>query len=94
MNDSVEKALKTELRPHDLEKLYKLRYISSKIREKWYVRNIFLPPPPPPPTPTILGKEILISKLKCPSGKTSATPFGRAKRAHTPPPRRNTEVTS
>ena len=29
------------------EKLYKLRYISSKIREKWYVRNIFLPTPHP-----------------------------------------------
>ena len=67
-----------------------------KLEKNGMSETFFSPPHPPPPTPTILGKEILISKLKCPSGKTSATPFGRAKRAHTPPPppRRNTEVTS
>jgi hypothetical protein len=39
------------------EKLYKLRYISSKVSEKLHARKI----PLPPRSPTILGKEILIS---------------------------------
>ena len=49
------------------------------------------PPPPPPHSPTLLGKEILISDWNVrPSGTTAETPFWLGKTSS--PPSRNTEV--
>jgi hypothetical protein len=72
------------------EKMYKLRYISSKVSEKWYVGIFF------PQRANDFGKRNINSRLKCPSAKTSARPFrlGKTSPPPPPPPSRNTEVTA